>query len=201
MISCGTHGRPRDKPPYGQQQGQNACRSDEVTAAIHSSTNSATASRKSYPAGSQARARPRAIIDLVEPTLQSVADQQRDRLQPKGFRTSCVATRLHRRDEVGICAPTNKTSQQNAQSNLHAALAKPNRGSGSARVACTWLNKSPAISRHEPQLDPQPVRMVSSAKLAQPFSAASRIWWSVTPLQRQTYTVSVWCWRSGEDRE
>ncbi|MCW1984054.1 hypothetical protein FHY25_004138 [Xanthomonas arboricola] len=43
--------------------------------------------------------------------------------------------------------------------------------------------------------------MVSSARLAQPFSAASRIWWSVTPLQMQTYTVSVRCWRSGGDRD
>lgn len=72
-----------------------------------------------------------------------------------------------------------------------AALASPKSGNGSARVACAWFNRSLAISRHEPQLEPQPVRMVSSARLAQPFSAASRIWWSVTPLQMQTYTVSV----------
>lgn len=81
-----------------------------------------------------------------------------------------------------------------------AALASPRSGNGNARLACAWLNRSPAISRHEPQLDPHPVRMVSSARLTQPFSAASRIWWSVTPLQMQTYTVSVGCWRSGKDR-
>lgn len=44
------------------------------------------------------------------------------------------------------------------------------------------------MSRHEPQFEPQPVRMVSSDTLVQPLAAASRIWWSVTPLQMQTYT-------------
>lgn len=44
------------------------------------------------------------------------------------------------------------------------------------------------MSRQEPQLEPQPVRMVSSETLLQPLAAASRIWWSVTPLQMQTYT-------------
>jgi len=44
------------------------------------------------------------------------------------------------------------------------------------------------MSRQEPQLLPQPVRMVSSETLVQPLAAASRIWWSVTPLQMQTYT-------------
>lgn len=42
-------------------------------------------------------------------------------------------------------------------------------GNGSARVACAWLSRSLAISRQEPQLEPQPVRMVSSARLAQPL--------------------------------
>ena len=45
-----------------------------------------------------------------------------------------------------------------------------------------------AMSRQEPQFAPQPVRIVSSATLSQPPAAASRIWWSVTPLQMQTYT-------------
>jgi len=39
-----------------------------------------------------------------------------------------------------------------------------------------------------PQVAPQPVRMVSSDMVRQPASAASRIWRSVTPLHRQTYT-------------
>lgn len=88
-----------------------------------------------------------------------------------------------------------------ANNQTQAALANPNIGKGNARLACAWLSKSPAISKQDPQLDPQPVRMVSSVRLAQPFSAASRIWWSVTPLQMQTYTVSVGCWRSGGDRD
>lgn len=45
------------------------------------------------------------------------------------------------------------------------------------------------MSRHEPQVEPQPVRMVNSATVLQPLPAASRIWWSVTPLQMQTYTA------------
>ncbi|KAG1388200.1 hypothetical protein G6F58_013541 [Rhizopus delemar] len=44
------------------------------------------------------------------------------------------------------------------------------------------------MSRQEPQVAPQPVRMVSSATVLTPLPAASRIWWSVTPLQMQTYT-------------
>ncbi len=88
-----------------------------------------------------------------------------------------------------------------ANNQTQAALANPNIGKGNVRLACAWLSKSPAISKQDPQLEPQPVRMVSSARLAQPFSAASRIWWSVTPLQMQTYTVSVRCWRSGGDRD
>lgn len=40
-----------------------------------------------------------------------------------------------------------------------------------------------------PQLEPQPVRIVNSAMLRQPPSAASRIWRSVIPLQMQTYTA------------
>ena len=46
-----------------------------------------------------------------------------------------------------------------------------------------------AVSRQVPQVAPQPVRMVSSAMLRTPLAAASRIWWSVTPLQMQTYTA------------
>ena len=42
-----------------------------------------------------------------------------------------------------------------------------------------------------PQVAPAPVRMVSSATVAHPAAAASRIWRSVTPLQMQTYTVSA----------
>lgn len=98
---------------------------------------------------------------------------------------------------AAICYRQRASTLEGAQ----AALASPSMGSGSARLAWAWLSTSPAISRHDPQFEPQPVRMVSSARLAQPFSAASRIWWSVTPLQMQTYTVSVGCWRSGEDRD
>lgn len=47
------------------------------------------------------------------------------------------------------------------------------------------------MSRQEPQVAPQPVRMVSSDTLATPLWAASRIWWSVTPLQMQTYTCGL----------
>lgn len=44
------------------------------------------------------------------------------------------------------------------------------------------------MSRQEPQVAPHPVRMVNSATDVTPWLAASRIWWSVTPLQMQTYT-------------
>lgn len=55
-----------------------------------------------------------------------------------------------------------------------------------------------ATSKQLPQLAPQPVRIVSSATLLQPLVAASRIWWSVTPLQMQTYTKTTH--RNKQDR-
>jgi len=53
------------------------------------------------------------------------------------------------------------------------------------------------MDRQLPQLAPTPVRMVSSVSDAQPDSAASRIWRSVTPLQMQTYMAPA----SGHKRE
>jgi len=53
------------------------------------------------------------------------------------------------------------------------------------------------MSRQLPQVLPQPVRMVSSETLLQPLAAASRIWWSVTPLQMQTYTAMAEALRTG----
>lgn len=47
------------------------------------------------------------------------------------------------------------------------------------------------MSRQDPQVAPQPVRIVSSDTLTTPLCAASRIWWSVTPLQMQTYTCGL----------
>lgn len=47
------------------------------------------------------------------------------------------------------------------------------------------------MSRQEPQVAPQPVRIVRSPTVVQPLLAASRIWWSVTPLQMQTYTAGA----------
>jgi len=44
-----------------------------------------------------------------------------------------------------------------------------------------------AVSTQQPQLEPQPVRIISSGIPVQPASAASRISLSVTPWQRQTY--------------
>lgn len=69
-----------------------------------------------------------------------------------------------------------------------ATCARPNTGSGRSWVARALASRSPAMSRQEPQVAPQPVRMVSSATVLTPWLAASRIWWSVTPLQMQTYT-------------
>ena len=62
------------------------------------------------------------------------------------------------------------------QTGDQAARASPSTGSESARVARAFSINSAAISKHEPQLDPHPVRIVSSATLSQPASAASRIW-------------------------
>ena len=39
----------------------------------------------------------------------------------------------------------------------------PNTGSGKSCVLRAFASSSPAMSRHEPQLEPQPVRMVNSA--------------------------------------
>lgn len=65
----------------------------------------------------------------------------------------------------------------------------PSIGTGKAlRRSGAWASRmSAAVSRQVPQVAPQPVRMVSSATLRTPLAAASRIWWSVTPLQMQTY--------------
>lgn len=78
-----------------------------------------------------------------------------------------------------------------------AARLNPNTGSGRSCVLRAFASSSPAMSRHEPQLEPQPVRMVNSVTVLQPLSAASRIWWSVIPLQMQTYTVGVGNGRPG----
>ncbi len=57
-----------------------------------------------------------------------------------------------------------------------ATFASPSMGSGRSRMARALVRSSPAISRQEPQLEPQPVRIVSSATELTPLSAASRIW-------------------------
>src|SRR5690606_8949143 len=57
------------------------------------------------------------------------------------------------------------------------------------RARASDSSRASAVPMQLPQLEPQPVRMVSSAMLPQPAAAASRIWWSVTPLQTQTYTA------------
>src|SRR5690606_39331556 len=72
-----------------------------------------------------------------------------------------------------------------------AALPSSSIGSGKLCVARALASSSAAMSRQEPQVEPQPVRMVNSATVLQPLSAASRIWWSVTPLQMQTYTAGI----------
>ena len=56
-------------------------------------------------------------------------------------------------------------------------------------VSRAWSSSSMplAVSTQQPQLEPQPVRIISSGIPAQPASAASRISLSVTPWQRQTY--------------
>lgn len=63
--------------------------------------------------------------------------------------------------------------------------------SGSRDAGWAVWSMSNAMSRQLPQLAPAPVRMVSSATVVQPEAAASRIWWSVMPLQMQTYTVAL----------
>ena len=47
-------------------------------------------------------------------------------------------------------------------------------------------SRSDAMSMQLPQVEPAPVRIVSSATLVTPFSAASRIVVSVMPWQMQT---------------
>mgnify|MGYP003577769229 CR=1 FL=1 len=63
--------------------------------------------------------------------------------------------------------------------------------SGSREAGWAACNTSIAMSRQLPQFAPAPVRMVNSATVVQPAAAASRIWWSVMPLQMQTYTVAM----------
>src|SRR5687768_4080606 len=72
-----------------------------------------------------------------------------------------------------------------------AACESTGRGSGTVLAPWTCASTSLAASRQLPQFAPTPVRMVSSDTLWQPASATSRIWRSVTPWQRQTYTVDA----------
>ncbi len=61
-----------------------------------------------------------------------------------------------------------------------------------------------AVSMQLPQLEPQPVRIISSDMEPQPASAASRISLSVMPWQRQTYKARTWIVgqvHSGPNRE
>ena len=51
-----------------------------------------------------------------------------------------------------------------------------------------------ASGRQLPQVEPNPVRMVSSDTELQPASVASRTWRSVTPLQMQTYMACRGNW-------
>src|SRR5690554_5551769 len=59
--------------------------------------------------------------------------------------------------------------------------------SASASTAWNPSSRPVAVSTQQPQLEPQPVRIISSGMALQPASAASRISLSVTPWQRQTY--------------
>ena len=70
-------------------------------------------------------------------------------------------------------------------------------------ITCVWLTRngdmvagndssriSKAHSAHRPQQVATPSELRSSCSDTAPSDAASRIWFSVTPLQRQTYTLA-----------
>src|SRR5690606_22069401 len=71
---------------------------------------------------------------------------------------------------------------------VQAAVATTGRASA-VPAAWSWSSSSmpEAVSTQQPQLEPQPVRIISSGIPLQPASAASRISASVTPWHRQTY--------------